>query len=172
MRTRTILVLCLTLSLFISAFGQDHRLRTEWFSAEDIASFRTPIPKNVLRLLAHRKEVRESLAGSKNQHPEKLFHATKTHLYSANQTDLVVVGERPVSGADNNWFWVVRSVDTNPAVVLWVGCNSLTVRTTRRNEYRDISSDTATAGIMIHEAYRFDGRVHKLVKRTEKPNTN
>jgi hypothetical protein len=42
--------------------------------------------------------------------PASLFHATEVHLGSPAEVDLLVIGVCPMCGADNDWFWLVRSL--------------------------------------------------------------
>ena len=76
------------------------------------------------------------------------------------------MGFFPMSGADNTWFWVVRSAHRDPEVVLFAGGNSLEVLASRTNGYHDIRTDWASAAATSTTVYKFDGKSYKLWKQT------
>jgi hypothetical protein len=95
----------------------------------------------------------------------RLFRAKEVHLGRPNEIDLLVAGTFPVVGADNDWYWVVRSTP-NPKVLLWVGCLSIQLLKRKTNGYRDFSSSWSSANHGWDDIYRFDGSMYKLRKRT------
>jgi hypothetical protein len=158
-----LLFLLISLSTQGAAQSKDSTL----FYAENLASFQAPIPRAALKALMKRREVREALQYSGSAKPSDLFHAASVHLHLAEQSDLMVVGQYPVSGADNAWFWLITSANTHPKVVLWSGCNTIEILRSSTVGYRNIVTHAATAAITIREVFHFDGSTYRSVKRTE-----
>jgi hypothetical protein len=98
----------------------------------------------------------------------KLFKAREVRLGPAGERDLIVRGSGAMTGADNEWFWLVRVVGGHPLVVLWTGGNSVSILTRRTNGLPDIETDwTSAAGYSLTWIYRYEGDQYKLVsKRT------
>jgi hypothetical protein len=80
------------------------------------------------------------------------------------------MGIFPMSGADNTWFWVVRSAHKDPKAVLFAGGNSVEMMTRRTNGYRDIRSAWSSAATTIVCIYKFDGTEYK--RRSSKTTNN
>ncbi len=126
------------------------------------------VPASVVKILLQRKEVKDSLNSAhcvSQADAVRLFRATEVHLGPPNETDLLVAGIFPVTGADNDWYWVVRSTP-NPRVLLWVGCLSVKLLTRKTNGYRDVSTNWSSPQQDLDRVYRFDGSTYKLWKRT------
>lgn len=165
-----LIVLSVLIAMPVVAQKGEPRCPNDSFIGEDLVCFRNLLPEKTLKALLKRKEVHEALSHSPHKQPAKLFHAARVHLHSPDQTDLIVVGESPVSGADNTWFWIIQSYDKDPQVILWSGCNVLDVSPKHTNSYSDITTTVSTASIVIDKLFKFDGQKYKLVKRTESEN--
>ena len=76
-----------------------------------------------------------------------------------------------MTGADNDWFWVVRSPRHNPSVVLFSGGDYLQLLNSGTNGLRDIRRLFSTASETRETIYKFDGTRYKIAKDkwTEKP---
>jgi len=126
-----------------------------------------PVSPGVLRVLLKSPEVRDTLQDAKEsaQHAtSQLFTTAEVHLGPAKEIDLVVYGISPMTGGDNDWFWIVLSARKNPKVVLFAGGSSLEVMSSRTNGYRDIRSGWASASQASTKIYKFNGRTYKLWK--------
>ena len=126
------------------------------------------VPADVVKILLQRKEVKDSLnsaRGVTQADAVRLFRATEVYLGRPNETDLLIAGTLPVTGADNDWYWVVRSTP-NPKVLLWVGCLSIELLKRATNGYCDINSSWSSANHGWDDIYRFDGSMYTLWKRT------
>jgi hypothetical protein len=99
---------------------------------------------------------------SERAQPAQLFTASETHLGVLGEKDLVVAGHGAMSGADNDWFWVVRSAYKNPKVVLFAGGYSLELMKARAKGYRDIKSVWSSPSETGTKIYQFDGIRYKL----------
>jgi hypothetical protein len=144
------------------------------FCADELPERPVPLPKSVLKLLLARQEVQDSLSlGTDEQqaHPARFFHASKVHLGPDDEVGLVVIGSPPISGADNDWFWVVRFAFTNPKVVLWEGANCISFDQGQTNGLHNISSSWASASERKEVTYRFDGAKYKAGKPRWSKNT-
>jgi len=67
-----------------------------------------------------------------------------------------------MSGADEGWFWLLRSVHKNPKIVLFATGNSLDLMESRTLGYRDIRSVWSSASDTHQTVYHFDGNEYKL----------
>jgi|SRR5579859_255676 len=143
------------------------------FSGEE--SFQHPVSLSpaVLKVLLKTKAAKEGLAfasDSERSNPAQLFRAAAVHLSRTDDIDFVVRGIDWMSGADNDWFWIVRSAHTQPRVVLFVGGNSIELMRTRTNGYCNIRSDWSSPQETRDAVYHFDGRKYKLWKEKWTPN--
>jgi hypothetical protein len=119
-----------------------------------------PVSPEVLRVLAQSdaaKEILDSAAESGKVDTAQLFRAREVHLSGGKDVDLVVLGTPPKPGLDPNWFWVVRSANRAPQVVLHVGSGSLKLLESRTNGYRDLLMVTPLASRTRCVTYHFDG---------------
>lgn len=144
------------------------------FSEERPFERSVPVPPATLKALLATREAKEALElanGAQRKHPAQLFRATEISLGRAGDQALIVGGIRPMSGADNDWFWVVLSPVKNPRVVLFEGAYALEIQDSRTDGYRDIRSVWSSPSETISKSYRFNGRRYTLRKKTIKPNT-
>jgi len=133
-----------------------------------------PLPQSVLRELLRTKEVKESLDSASPEHksnPSQLFVASEVHLSGPDEIDLIVRGIPPVSGADNDWFWIVNDLPSAPRVVLWAGCDSLEVMDRRTNGYKNISCSWSSPSMTVTRSYHFDGKKYVLWKKRQAKNS-
>jgi hypothetical protein len=108
-------------------------------------------------------EMREQLEKLDREDLRSLFGVVKVHLRDLNETDEVVIGKDPMSGADNDWFWIVRDMGDHAQVLLFASGNGIDLLKTRTNGYKDIESYWGSAaGDAIYHLYRYDGMVYKL----------
>ncbi|HVG92555.1 MAG TPA: hypothetical protein VNB54_13765 [Alphaproteobacteria bacterium] len=132
-----------------------------------------PLPRDALKALLGRKEVRDNLqemAAQDRKNVAEFFTASEVHLVAANHTDLVVMGKCPMSGADNTWFWVIRSARKHPLVALFAGGYSLELLTRRTKGYRDVRCTWSSPQETSTKMYSFDGSRYKLRKETWRKN--
>jgi hypothetical protein len=127
-----------------------------------------PLTPEVLKVLLETDEAKQGLESAKpsqRNNPARLFHSAEVHLHAGDELDLVVLGVFPMSGADNTWFWVVRSAQKDPKVVLFAGGHSIEMMTRKTNGYRDIRSAWSSASVTMICIYKFDGTGYKLWNR-------
>jgi hypothetical protein len=140
----------------------------EQTSFSEFGTIESPLPlaTDVLKVLMKTEAARSPLVYAKDllSNPAKLFRGAEVHLDGSSEIDLVVIGITPMSGADNGWFWIVRSTPGNPKVLLWVGGNSIDVVEGRTNGYRDILSYWSNPNGTSTRIYHFDGMKYKLWK--------
>lgn len=60
-----------------------------------------------------------------------------------------------MSGADNDWFWIVRSPLKQPKVILWCGGNSLELLDSKSGGYRDVRCTWSSASERVTRSYRY-----------------
>ena len=130
-----------------------------------------PLPPEVLKVLLQHNEVRGGLrlaSPSERSNPAQLFRASRVHLSGPKEIDWVVTGVGPMSGGDNSWFWIVRSQESGATVACFAGGNSLLLKNTRTNGFRDIESDWSSAAETQTTIYHFDGNQYKEWKTIRK----
>lgn len=142
------------------------------FSENEPIKHPVAVPPRVIRLLMKTKEaaIARSYGRDFPDDPSELFQAAEIHLARPDQVDLVVIGEDPMSGADNTWFWLVRSAYTKPRIILFAGGNGIKVKETRANGYLDIHCFWSSPSATSDELYRFDGTKYRLVREKWTPN--
>src|SRR6185312_4777591 len=125
-RTTCLLVLLVVAAgIAASQARKTHLLHEQTLFREDKPlQHPVPVSQDVLRVLLERDEVKQGLdfsSDSERNNPTQLFRAAEVYLSSSDEVGLVVIGIPPMTGADNDWFWVVRSPRHNPSVVLFSG---------------------------------------------------
>jgi hypothetical protein len=168
-----LLVICLCMFVALMACTQQHNPVHEQtsFTESEPMDRPVPIPQKVLKLLLQREEVKDNLRmrGETEAEPKaQFFSASKIHLGPADEMDLIIKGNEEMGGADNAWFWVVRSADKSPAIVLWAGGDGFYILTSKSNGYRDIQTNWASPSEQLIEIYKFDGTKYKLAKSRRK----
>jgi hypothetical protein len=131
-----------------------------------------PVSPAVLKVLLRTTAAKQGLdfASVKQEDPAKMFRAAEIHLSNAKETDLIVLGQDWMTGADNDWFWLIGSANKNPHVVLFVGGNSVELKHSVTNGYRDITSHFYTAQDANVSVYRYNGRRYVRTKDEWTPN--
>jgi len=119
-----------------------------------------PVSPEVLKVLLRTPAAKQGLefASVKQGDPAKMFRAAEIHLTNSTEPDLIVLGQDWMTGADNDWFWLIRSPNKNPHVVLFVGGNSVELKHSVTNGYHDIISHFYTASEANESIYRFNGK--------------
>jgi hypothetical protein len=135
------------------------------YSDESFDDF-LPLPENLLNVLLATAEAREmsrELQGLDRNELAKLFSAIEVHLDDRGKQDYLVLGKSPMSGADCDWFWIVRSGQTHPKVILFANTNSIELLKSRTNGYRNIRSVwESAAGYTITNVYHYNGARYRL----------
>jgi hypothetical protein len=145
--------------------------RTIFGSAE---SFKDPVPlpRSVLELLIEPfkddSHYRNFVTGKSDTELNQLFSAVAVHLTGLNQVEYVIGGNLPFAGADNEWFWVVRTDGPHPKVVLNEGASFLQLLNSRTNGFRDIQSVWVMSGTKRSRVFHYDGVSYTLFNETEK----
>jgi hypothetical protein len=99
----------------------------------------------------------------------KLFRSVPVHLTGSDQSDYLVLGKPPMSGADNDWFWIVRRGLSRTEVVLEAGGNCLELLKKRSDGYKDIRAMWgAASGLKITWIYNYDGAQYRLAHKYTK----
>jgi hypothetical protein len=100
------------------------------------------------------------------------FQAAEVHLADPETVDLVVVGNPPLSGADNCWYWIVRSARKDPHVILFGTGSSLEVMSEKTNGYKDIQTHWESAGGdgTYTSIYQYNGTAYRLWKNLHEQN--
>jgi hypothetical protein len=118
------------------------------------------LSSEVLKVLLAAHPAKETFAilnDAERANPSQLFQAGEVHLSLPNQVDLVVMGMGRMRGAENGWFWIVRSARKDPEVILFSGADSLEVLDTKTHAYRDIRAVWMSSLETETTTYHFDG---------------
>ena len=129
------------------------------------------LTKPVIDALLAAKEA-EPGRGWKRGNPGKdlnyLFKAFPVRLSKSSERDYVVWGQKILSGADNDWFWVVRSMAPRPRVVLFCGALSVELLPGAHKSLQDIRcSWESPGGDGFIRDYQFNGQRYLLSRETE-----
>jgi len=176
-RTAFVLALALVAAGTLAAQDKNALPVHEQTTFTEDGQFQHPVSVSaqVLKVLLETEAAKEGLAfasDSERSNAAQLFRAGEVQLDGSKEIDLVVIGVGWMSGADNGWFWVVRSARKNPQVVLFAGGNSLNIMGSTTQGYRDIRSLFSTASETRNSIYHFDGKQYKLWKEQWKKNPN
>jgi hypothetical protein len=134
-----------------------------------------PLPPSVLRLLLRDnfiKEAFDSADESDRKDPSRILRAGEIHLADLDEVDMVVIGYSPMAGADSAWFWVVRSANRNPQLVLAASGNAISFQDSRTLGFRDVVTVRASASQSSETTYRFDGAEYKQSEFSSSPLTH
>jgi hypothetical protein len=142
------------------------------FSAEDedTSAFRNALPPSnaVLDALLKTTEAQQSadeLQKMGREEQRELFHVVPMHLSRPDEVDWIVLGSGPMSGADNEWYWVVHQVGKRAEVLLFANGLALNVLWSRTNGYKDIETSWAgNLGYEVDRYFHYDGTRYKLVR--------
>lgn len=109
------------------------------------------------------KEHWDQLKSLDRERLRKIFLVVRVHLTNFDEKDEVVLGSDPLSGADCDWFWVVRDMGGRANVLLFV--NGLELRLSRRsaNGYREIVSHWGTAAVSGTQVFSYRNGRYRLV---------
>lgn len=136
--------------------------------------FKSALPPadDVLNALLSTPEARNAtdrLAGLDREGLRRKFSVVKVHLSDSSEEDEVVLGSDPMSGADNDWFWIVRRLLGRTRVVLFAGGLSVELLNSRTLGYKNIrTSWSAASGLTITCIYHYDGTRYRLVHKYTK----
>jgi len=144
------------------------------FSEDESFKHPVPLPSGVAKVLLRDELASQALDEDESEaaeaKPAKFFRATEVHLGASDEVALLVIGIPPMSGADNGWFWVVRSPRKNPRVILTAGANSLAIMNTATNGYKDISTAWSSPRETHEVVYHFDGKRYRLWREKQRAN--
>lgn len=120
------------------------------------------LPEDVLTALTATKEaayVRDELKENPHLEVSQFFQAEEVHLSDPAESDYVVVGQFPLTGADCELFWIVRSIKPRPRVIHFsVGTTLKIVCRKNNEELPNIRMDWwAGSGHGWADEYRFNG---------------
>jgi hypothetical protein len=102
------------------------------------------------------------IEGFSREQKRALFEVVRVDLGPTSEEDYVVHGKPPMTGADCEWFWIVRVHQGKAEVLLFSNGLSLVLRRHATNGYRDIEGNWATAAFIGERLYRYDGSLYKL----------
>jgi hypothetical protein len=118
----------------------------------------------VLNALLEAEEVKAStsdLEGLSREELRKRFRAVRISLSSEQEQDYLAQGLGKLTGADCDWFWIIRVKRGRAQLLLFVNGLSVTVLQHMTNGYSDIRGDWATAGYTGMGIFRYDGHVYR-----------
>jgi hypothetical protein len=147
--------------------AQAHKEQTSFCEAgSETELIPTPMPQTVITAVMNSDEGKQAKADVAARHieldPVKLLKGTTVHLSNSSSRFFIVVGDSPLSGADNTWFWIVQESGQNATVLLWAGANCLRIKSTRTLGFRDVVAEWSSASEMRTEIYKFDGKSYRL----------
>jgi hypothetical protein len=99
----------------------------------------------------------------------KHFKFLRVALGPQGEHDFIVPGDFPFSGADNDWFWIVRALPSGPRVVLWLHCLNFGFDKRRTNGLLGITNEWNSPNEEIDEKFRFHGQRYVRIAHRDKP---
>jgi len=113
--------------------------------------------------------LRDMLRDDPHLDVEKFYTAYPVKLTASGDLAYVVEGVgAPVTGGDNDWFWVLETVDSRAKVVLFCGALNVEIMPVAHNSLQDIRcSWESPGGDGFIDDYRFNGRRYVLFKKSE-----
>ena len=143
---------------------------------EEGAELQNPetISPAALKVLLESKEGAAAQDDAEDEHkdPSAYFRAASVHLSTPDQVDFVVGGVCPLCGADNGWFWIVRSGRQNPKVILFANGNSIKILDTKSDGYRDIRSSWSSPQETLTTIYHYNGQRYQVWQKRRTQNRN
>jgi hypothetical protein len=125
------------------------------------------VPATVVDLLMRTPEGKDALNEAKKKskplEPAKLFRATEVSLRDSREAELVVIGSYPMTGGDNDWFWIVRQ-RPQPEIILFTGGNCLGILSGKTSGYSDVQSAWYSGAGTLTTVYKFNGRHYRKSK--------
>lgn len=135
------------------------------FSAED-DGVKQPVtvPNEVLRILSNDERVRSELENEKITADKLLpswFSTTQIALGSRGSTDLLVMGEGPLRGANVITFWVFVQTNSEYKLALMTRAHDVDAQRKRTHGYRNLEASAETCCTITTVEFRFDGNQYK-----------
>jgi hypothetical protein len=157
-----LLVVCAASGPGAAGRQTSHKFEQRHFSVEAAGVERpVPIPNDVLAILREDESVRSLLDDqgiSTDKLPSTWFSASSVHLGDSSETDMVIKGEEPITGANVTTFWVFVATPRGHELVLTTVAHDLLVRNERKNGRPEIQTMSATALKATIVSFRFNGR--------------
>lgn len=104
---------------------------------------------------------------------DQWFTGVPIPLGNEKETDLLVWGRQIwLTGADNTWYWIVRSRPGQPIVLLFApGTNTLSVLRAKNNNHRVVQTffNTAADDDVTEKIFRYQGGRYRLFKEKHQP---
>lgn len=161
-----------------SACGQKKGPTDEPLFITDANSFRNakPVPFETARILFHSlqqppfKDRMSDLRDLERLAPlGRWFIEVPIQLTETEEPDFLVLGQQTwLTGADNTWFWIVRSGSRQPKVLFVAGTSRLEVLNGKSNGYRNVRSVFETgAGDKIEKIFRYANGRYRLFHTSE-----
>ncbi len=168
-----LLIIVVTCSQLTAATQRSHSSEQSHFSAEDDRVKKPAlIPNDVLAILQNNEVVRNIMESENipaGKLPSSWFSASAIHLSASAKTDLVVVGNPPVSGANTATFWVFVATAHGYELALTGPAHDLIVNNSRSKGYRNIEMSAESAVQFYSALYRFDGKRYSVFRRKSVP---
>ena len=76
----------------------------------------------------------------------------------------MVIGSVPMTGGDNDWFWIVRQ-RPQPEIILFTGGNCLEILRGKTSGYSNVQSVWSSGRGTETTVYKFDGRRYRKSKQ-------
>jgi hypothetical protein len=137
--------------------------------SEETPSFshHVQIPPPALALVVRSRAARSvvgDLTAAERRNIAQYFVAETIQLTKSKERALLIRGLGKMSGADNDWYWIVASYKRHPRIILFAGCLSLEIRSKTSNGYDDIRAQWNSASFERTQLFRFDGKVYRLAR--------
>jgi hypothetical protein len=121
------------------------------------------IPANALKAVLQTSVAKEALRDEPSvKDLGQFFGGSQIKLGRSGISALLICGKGLMSGADNDWYWIVATPYTHPRVVLFEGTDALSLLRRYHNGYQDIESWWGVAAGSHEKTFRFNGSKYVL----------
>ena len=152
-------------SVFSVAAAQPYRLVKDQFRFDTTSALAEPVatPPNVVQAILVSMGMKELTEGKCGNEFKNCLRSGRIRLAKSGAEALLVIGSFPLTGADNDWFWIVRFVNNRPEL-LFIGCNEVKLRESYSKGLRDIETVLYLSPSTNFRTYKFDGHQYRLTR--------
>jgi len=114
----------------------------------------------------HDGETGEALAKLDRESQRKLFQVVRVDLGNAKEEDYIALGGGPMTGADNNWFWIIGISEGKARVLLFTNGLSVNILRHKTNGYYDVKESWGGNSGWGSRFYQYTSSTYKLVRKS------
>lgn len=99
----------------------------------------------------------------------KLFTTVRIDLGDLQEEDYLVLSSFPLTGADCDWYWIVRNKNNHVQVIFFDNTNSMQILKHSTNGYHDLETAwSSAAGYTLTRIFKYDGNRYRMAHNYHK----